>query len=193
MKAAARFFGKTALREIRYDDILAHIPELRDAAGDRALLRALHFFNENKRVDSMKAALKKTESGGGAAFQEYLQLVNESGDSSWELLQNVYSSRNPAAQGIPLALALSREFFHSLPPGEGKLPGACRVHGGGFAGTIQVYVPQEHLDAYTVFMERSFKTGAVTPLRIRPTGTAEIVFQNKSKDAVSKTEVLEQP
>jgi galactokinase len=177
MKAVARFFGKNSLREICRDDVLANITELRRAAGDRALLRALHFFNENKRVDSMKAALEKISAGGGAAaFQEYLKLVNESGDSSWELLQNVYSPKTPAAQGISLALALTREFFQSVPEMETQMPGACRVHGGGFAGTIQVYIPERYLEPYRERMEKVFNSGALTVLRIRPAGTAEICF-----------------
>ncbi|MDR1099441.1 MAG: galactokinase [Treponema sp.] len=176
MNAVARFFGKSVLREISPADILARIPELREAAGDRALLRALHFFSENKRVDAMKAALEKMRAGNAAAFQDYLQLVNESGDSSWELLQNVYSPKNPAAQGLSLALALSRDFFRSLAGREEQRPGACRVHGGGFAGTIQAYVLTAHLAAYRERMENVFKGGAVTVLKIRPAGTAELYF-----------------
>jgi galactokinase len=177
MNAVARFFGKTTLREISCKDLLENITDLRKAAGDRALLRSLHFFNENKRVDLMKGALEKINAGdGGPAFQEFLRLVNESGDSSWELLQNVYSPKNTAEQGISLALSLTREFFNSIPEAGGKLPGACRVHGGGFAGTIQVYILRDYVDAYKDLMEGVFKSGAVTALRIRPTGCAELFF-----------------
>jgi galactokinase len=177
MRAAARFFGKTTLSEIGAEEVLNNIAQLREAAGDRAVLRALHFFNENKRVDSMKAALEKIKNQGGeSSFQDYLKLVNESGDSSWELLQNVYSPKNPAEQGVSLALALTREFFHSLPKRDGKMPGACRIHGGGFAGTIQVYLLEDQLEAYRVLMEGVFKSGAVTELRIRPIGAAELCF-----------------
>jgi galactokinase len=177
MQAAARFFGKNTLSEICADDIRENITELREAAGDRALLRALHFFNENQRVDSMKAALEKAKNCGGESFfQDYLRLVNESGDSSWELLQNVYSTKNPAEQGIPLALALTREFFRTLPEREKQAPGACRVHGGGFAGTIQVYIREDYFENYRKQMERVFKDGAVTVLKIRPAGAAELCF-----------------
>jgi galactokinase len=177
MKDVARFFGKNTLHEISRDEVLANIRELRKAAGDRAPLRALHFFNENKRVDLMKGALEKIPAkDGAAAFQEYLKLVNESGDSSWELLQNVYSPKNPAVQGIPLALALTRDFFQSISGRETRMPGACRVHGGGFAGTIQVYILEQYLEAYRERMEEVFHSGAVTVLRIRPAGTAEICF-----------------
>jgi galactokinase len=176
MNAAARFFGKNVLREISSGDLLAHIPELREAAGDRALLRALHFFHENRRVDSMRAALENIQAGKTAAFRDYLNLVYESGDSSWKLLQNIYSPKNPATQDLSLALALSGEFFSSLAARENRMPGACRVHGGGFAGTIQAYVLTDHLAAYRELMEGVFKSGAVTTLNIRPTGTAELCF-----------------
>jgi galactokinase len=177
MKAAAGFFGKNTLSEIRAGDLQKNITKLREAAGDRALLRALHFFNENTRVDSMKAALEKANVPGGESFfQDFLRLVNESGDSSWELLQNVYSAKNPAEQGIPLALALTREFFKTLPKRDKQLPGACRVHGGGFAGTIQAYIQKDYLEAYRERMEEVFKNGAVTVLKIRPAGAAELCF-----------------
>jgi galactokinase len=180
MGAAARFFGKSALREITRADVLAHVVELRKAAGDRGILRALHFFNENKRVDAMKAALEKMGTPGGEpAFQDYLKLVNESGASSWELLQNVYAPADPGEQGVSLALALTREFFDSRGPEGGKLPGACRVHGGGFAGTIQVYLREDCFEAYREFVEKVFGSGALTALRIRRTGTAEL-FSSQS-------------
>jgi galactokinase len=176
MGAAARFFGKTVLREITRADVLAHAGELRKAAGDRAVLRALHFFNENRRVDSMTAALEKAGAPGGeAAFQDFLRLVNESGASSWQLLQNVYAPANPGEQGISLALALTGEFFGSLGEG-GRLPGACLVHGGGFAGTVQVYLREDCFDAYRELADGVFGKGALTALRIRPTGTAELFF-----------------
>jgi galactokinase len=176
MGAAARFFGKTALREITRADVLAHAGELRKAAGDRAILRALHFFNENRRVDDMTAALEKAGTPGGeGAFQDFLRLVNESGASSWQLLQNVYAPANPGEQGISLALALTGEFFDALGEG-GRMPGACRVHGGGFAGTIQVYLREDCFDAYGELADGVFGKGALTALRIRPTGTGELFF-----------------
>jgi galactokinase len=100
-----------------------------------------------------------------------LNLVNESGDSSWELLQNIYSPRNPSEQALSLALALTREFFYKH-----GVCGACRVHGGGFAGTIQAYVPVNVFENYRKQMETVFGTGAVTELLIRPIGATEIVF-----------------
>jgi galactokinase len=178
MQSVARFFGKTVLRETDRDEVLSRGRELRQALGDRALLRSLHFFEENRRVDAMEAALKVMETAGGnakgRALQEYLDLVNESGHSSWELLQNIYSPQNVREQGISLALALTRDFLKTGGPGSAK--GACRVHGGGFAGTIQVYIPLDMLAAYRTAIEGIFGAGAVTELRIRPIGAAEPEF-----------------
>ena len=177
MKAAAAFFGKDTLSELDRETVLAGAAALRRACGDRGLLRALHFFDENRRVDAMTAALKKLDApssaagaAGGSAFFEYLDLVNESGDSSWELLQNVYPPKDPAAQGLCVALALSRDHFRKR-----GLRGACRVHGGGFAGTIQAYMPLDALEAYRRDMEAVFGEGAVTALRIRPLGAVELL------------------
>jgi len=178
MKAAAAFFGKSVLRELEKDAVLARAAELRKSLGDRVLLRCLHFFDENARVDAMTAALTEMESAASAAAKHqalfsYLELVNESGDSSWQLLQNVCRAsrpvNSPETQGIAAALALTKDFFKKQ-----KLRGACRVHGGGFAGTIQVYVPIDAMAAYRAFVETVFGSGSVTPLRIRPHGAVEL-------------------
>jgi galactokinase len=176
MKAVASFFGKATLRELEKETILSHAAEVRKKLGDRALLRSIHFFNENVRVEVMSAALTEMDKTTNIItkqniFNTFLDLTNESGDSSWELLQNVYSPAYPESQGITAALALTRDFFRSK-----NIRGACRVHGGGFAGTIQAYIPLEALDSYRFNMEAVFGTGAVTPLRIRPVGTVELDF-----------------
>jgi galactokinase len=175
MRSVAAFFGKSVLGELDRQTVLAAAADLRKAAGDRALLRAIHFFDENRRVDEMASALAEMDKSGGGekqrALNRYLDLVNESGDSSWELLQNLYSPRSPAAQGLCVALALSRDFFRRQ-----KLPGACRVHGGGFAGTIQVYLPLDALAVYCPHIEAVFGPGSVTVLRIRPAGSVELRF-----------------
>jgi galactokinase len=177
MKGVASFLGKPVLGELEKEIVLAHVADIRKNFGDRALLRSLHFFDENARVDTMTAVLTEMDKAAGAAEKQkafisrYLDLVNESGDSSWELLQNVYSPRRPEAQGISVALALSRDFFRKQ-----KLPGACRVHGGGFAGTIQSYIPLDALDAYRMRIEPVFGAGSVTILRIRPRGAVELIF-----------------
>jgi len=170
MNAVARFFGKSFLREIELSQLLANAGELRKTAGDRALLRAIHFCNENRRA----LAMAETKHMG-----RFLELVNESGDSSWELLQNLYSPGDPCQQGLPLALAVTREFFreHGL---AAPTAAACRVHGGGFAGTIQAYVPAASLNGYRERMEALFGSGAVTELRIRPVGVVELL-KNREK------------
>jgi galactokinase len=181
MKSVARFFGKTVLREVAFDDVIFHGNEIREKCGDRALLRAMHYFNENRRVEAMGALLGKisrapSTSHGKAARDtgRFLELVNESGDSSWELLQNIYSENKTGEQGLSLALALTRDFLQRYAKNDKTHPGACRVHGGGFAGTIQAYIPKDAMDGYTRLMERYFGAGSVTALRIRPTGAARL-------------------
>ncbi|MDR0495436.1 MAG: galactokinase [Treponema sp.] len=176
MNAVARYFGKSFLRETDYSQVLAHAGELRKSVGDRALLRAIHFFNENRRVTAMAGLLQKlekaaTDSEKQGFMGQFLDLVNESGDSSWELLQNLYSPRNFHEQGLSLALAVSREFFR-----EQGMKAACRVHGGGFAGTVQAYIPVDGFKLYCGRMEALFGPGAVTVLRIRQAGAVEIML-----------------
>ncbi|MDR1400410.1 MAG: galactokinase [Treponema sp.] len=184
MKALAQHFGKDVLREVDRAIFISHIAELRAKLGDRAVLRALHFYNENERVDDMRALLEEAAKvqaqpapsnilaeTRAVIEQRYFELVLRSGTSSWELLQNVYSPKNPREQGVSLALALTQEFLD-----KSKHRGAYRVHGGGFAGTIQAYIPLEALDAYRQSMEAVFGVDALTVLRIRPVGVVELVF-----------------
>ncbi|MDR3148202.1 MAG: galactokinase [Treponema sp.] len=166
MRAVAGLFGNEVLRELSLEQVLDRAAAIRQAAGDRALLRAIHFFNENRRVDAMLAALESNDIGG------FLDLVNRSGNSSSQLLQNIYSPRQPAEQGISTALALTQNFIETEAGGTG----ACRVHGGGFAGAIQAYMPLDRMAAYRRRMEAVFGNGAVTELRIRPVGAAELRF-----------------
>jgi galactokinase len=173
MKAVAAHFGKKHLRELSLETLLPTIQELRAKVGDRAILRAIHFFNENDRVDAILAALEKLDAANSATekksvLQEYFDIVNASGNSSWELLQNVYSPKRASEQGIPLALALTQNFLQT--------EGACRVHGGGFAGTIQAYIPASRMNEYKTLMENVFGKNSVTVLRIRPVGAAELIF-----------------
>ena len=172
MKAVAAFFGKSVLRELDKESVLSRAVEIRKALGDRALLRAIHFFNENERVDKMTSVLLEMENALTDAEKEklfncYLKLVNESGDSSWKILQNVYSPHNPEQQGITTALALTKDFFYEQNIFGTNKVCACRVHGGGFAGTIQVYLPLGAIDAYRVFIEKVFGEGAVRELRVK--------------------------
>jgi len=177
MKATAAFFGKSVLRELEKETILSNAAEIRKKLGDRALLRSIHFFDENERVDTMTSILIKMDSMASVKEKQeelfkYMDLVNESGDSSWELLQNVYSSNSPENQGITTALALTKDFFRRQ-----KLRGACRVHGGGFAGTIQAYIPADAINAYRTCIEKVFGLDSVTPLQIRPKGAIELIFK----------------
>jgi len=167
MNAVARYFGKYFLREIDLSQLLAHAGELRKTAGDRALLRAIHFCNENRRALAMAELLQQPDRA--EVMGRFLELVNESGDSSWELLQNLYSPQDPRQQGLPLALAVSKEFFR-----EQGIKAACRVHGGGFAGTVQAYIPVDALEGYRSRIEGIFGPGALTVLRIRPVGAVEL-------------------
>jgi galactokinase len=158
MKAVAQAIGQPWLRKITWEALLDNLPLLRQRCGDRAILRAIHFLEENERVGAQAAAL---ESGN---FQQFLSLVRESGASSLRWLQNGHPPDHPREQGIPLALALSERFIATI--GEG----ACRVHGGGFAGTILAFLPANTIEAYTLLMEKAFGKNAVTPLHIRSQG-----------------------
>lgn len=174
MKAVAKLLGKQVLRELDKDAVLSEAVHIRKKLGDRALLRALHFFAENDRVEAMLTALEAVHTAFSPEekkehIRRYLQLVDESGNSSWELLQNVFSPRIPEEQGVSLALALTRDFLKGS-------PGVCRVHGGGFAGTIQAYIPLEAVKDYRKYMAGIFGEQAVTVLKIRSIGASELHF-----------------
>ena len=161
MRSVAEFFGKPVLRGISESDILARATELRAKVGDRAILRALHFVRENDRVEAVRDAVK---SGDTNAFCE---VILASGRSSFEYLQNVYTTLNVGEQGLSLALAITEGYLS----GKGC---AWRVHGGGFAGTIQVFVRNEYLDGYVALINSVFGDGAAMPLNIRPLGAAKL-------------------
>ncbi len=162
MKSVAAFFGKKVCREISYGAVCSAARDLRPTVGDRAILRALHFIAENNRVALQVKALEKDD------FAGFLDLVNESGDSSCRWLQNCYSAGNPSEQGLSLALALTKKYLDKI------RQGACRVHGGGFAGTIQVFLPEKDLKGYTHLMSRVFSETCVRALSIRPYGTLHL-------------------
>jgi len=162
MQAVAVQLGKKFCREITRDKVLENIQRLRANVGDRAVLRALHFLDENERVDRQVAAL---QTGDFAAF---LRGVNASGNSSIRWLQNCFTPQNVSEQGVTLALALTENFLNGI--GEG----ACRVHGGGFAGTIQVFLPNRNVDDYTKLMEGIFERECVRVLSIRAMGALQM-------------------
>ena len=156
MGAVAAYFGKTVLREVPEAEFRAALPALREKCGDRAVLRCLHFYDDDRRAVQEAQALEAGD------FDRFLALVNASGLSSALHLQNTWSPADPRQQAIPLALALARELL------EGS--GAARVHGGGFAGTIQAFVPNERLTAFQSGMEALFGPGRCHILHIRPQG-----------------------
>lgn len=160
MKAVAGVFGKPCLRELTREEIVENIPALREKAGDRAVLRALHFFDENERVDELAEALKAGDFGG------FLSVINRSGESSYKYLQNVYSSAHPGEQGVSLAIYLAKSIL--------KGEGAARVHGGGFAGTVQAFVPNKSLKSFVEGIEKVFGEGSCHVLNIRPFGGIEV-------------------
>ncbi len=159
-KKVAEFFGKSYLREVTEEEFFANIAKLRPVCGDRAILRAMHFFSDNKTAQLEKIALTNDN------FDEFLRLVKFSGDSSFKYLQNVYASSAPAEQGLSLALALAEKVLGSK--------GACRVHGGGFAGTIQAFVPFELKGKFKSVMQSVFGDASFYELGIRPIGGTEI-------------------
>ena len=162
MKKVAAFFGKEYLREVDEEDFYRSLPELVKAPdiSDRAILRSVHFFSDDKRVEEEAEALEEGDIAG------FLKFVNASGRSSETLLQNLYCNAVPEEQKIPLALMLSRRVL-------GK-EGACRVHGGGFAGTIQAFVPKSKVAEYKETLEAVFGEEACHILRIRQAGGIRI-------------------
>ena len=164
MKAVAAHFGKTCLREVDEEQLIPAIPALREKCGDRAILRALHFFNENRRVASQLECLEQGDLPG------YFSDVIASGRSSFCYLQNVYTTVNVAEQGLSLALCLAESYLSAL-----DLPTAYRVHGGGFAGTIQAYVPRDSVAGFKALMDATFGDSACAVLHIRPEGAIKLI------------------
>lgn len=161
MKSVAKYYGKDVLRQLDFDTLMSDVKGLREAVGDRAILRAIHFFNENERVEIQKNALKN---GDTDTFFEY---VLRSGRSSYMYLQNVFTTKNVAEQGLSLALAITDNVMF------GKR-GAFRVHGGGFAGTIQAFVPNDTVNEYKGAIDAVFGDGACHILRIRKYGAIKV-------------------
>ncbi len=160
MKSVAVALGRNTLGDVSVGQLIEKAGVLREACGDRAFLRALHFAHENARVEYMADAIRSND------FARVLEIANESGNSSWEYLQNMHAPGTPRAQSLEVALALTREFLGA--------DGACRVHGGGFAGTIQAYVPDSRMAAYRTYMEFVFGPNSVIPLSVRPYGVTRI-------------------
>lgn len=158
MKKVAEFFGKEVCAQITEEDVIGHLAEVREYAGDRSVLRALHFFEENKRVEAEVRALKENR------FDDFLENITASGNSSWKWLQNCFTNSNYQEQGITIALALTELFIAE------KQRGACRVHGGGFAGVIMAMLPNDLVDEYVEYMETAIGEGNAYRMSIRPYG-----------------------
>ncbi len=160
MKSVAKFFGKNELRDISKEMLWENIAEVRNACGDRAVSRAFHFFDENDRADREAEALRKGDLEG------FLKVVSESGNSSFKYLQNIFAVTAPREQGVVLGLYTAENIL--------KGRGACRVHGGGFAGTIQAFVPNDLLNEFIEKMEHLFGKGSCYDLYIRPVGGTRV-------------------
>lgn len=160
MKAVAAYFGKDVLREVDPEDFYKNIPAIREKTGDRAIVRAIHFYNDNERVTYQVKALEEGD------FDEFKRLIKESGDSSFKYLQNVYATSDVNNQGLSIGLAMSERML--------KDKGAVRVHGGGFAGTIQAFVPNDLVEKYKNGMDTLFGEGSCHVLKVRKYGGMKV-------------------
>lgn len=168
MKLVAAALGYRVCRELTLEMVMQRMGALRERVGDRSLLRAYHFLKENERVLKQVQALENND------FYRFLQLIQESGDSSAKWLQNSFTCKAPQEQGVSLAQALTEQFVQTL--GEG----AFRIHGGGFAGTIQVFIPQTAVADYRSLISPVFGPDAVKVLNIRQYGTLDLLHVNQS-------------
>lgn len=160
MKKVAAYFGKQLLREVDAAEFFSKIAEVRAEAGDRAVLRAIHFFAENQRARDEADALSE------GRFADFLELVKESGNSSFKYLQNVYTNKNVHEQGVSVGLAVSESILAGH--------GVCRVHGGGFAGTIQAFVENGFVEEYRKTLDQVFGEGSCHVLKVRPFGGIKV-------------------
>jgi len=161
MKKVAGFFNQDVLRKVDQEEFYRQIPQIREQFGDRAVLRAMHFFAEDERVQAQVKALEAGE------FENFKSLLIESGDSSYKYLQNVYTSQDVHNQSVSIGLAVSDRVL------KGK--GAWRVHGGGFAGTIQAFVPNDLVDKYKKNLEHVFGEGSCLVLKVRKYGGIKVL------------------
>jgi len=158
------FFGATALRDVSDRDFYAAIPVLRRVCGDRAVLRAMHIFDENCRVLKAKNALLEND------FESFLALLNESGNSSYTMLQNVIAEGHDSAQAMAFTICYAKKILNGR--------GAVRVHGGGFAGTVLAIVPNDLLNDFCAEMDRVLSPGACKPLTVRKRGVYELHLED---------------
>lgn len=164
MKSVASFFGKKVLRQVDEADFYKNISNIRKFAGDRAVLRAAHYFADTKRAVAQSEALK------AGNWHEFLKISNESGHSSFEYLQNIYVTSHPHIQNVSVTLLICEQLL--------KGRGSCRVHGGGFAGTVQAFVPLDMLEYFKENIESSIGAGSCHILSIRPYGGVDVLNLN---------------
>lgn len=161
MILAANYMGKDVLREVNEEEFVKAIPMIRAKYGDRVVLRALHFFREERNVDSAALALKASD------INEFFRAIRNSGDSSFEFLQNVYSNKDIQCQDLSVAIAVTNEYIIDS--------GVCRVHGGGFAGTIQAFMKDELVSEYQKRMYNIFDKGVCYCLKVRKYGGVKVM------------------
>ena len=161
MKAIATYFGKEVLRDVDEKEFFAAIPALREKLGDRPVLRAMHFFGDNARVAAQVASLRE------GRFEDFLNMIKASGDSSFKYLQNVYTNRDVQNQAVSIALAVSENVLGNH--------GVCRVHGGGFAGTIQAFVKNDFVEEYRKALDAVFGEGSCHVLKVRKYGGMKVI------------------
>ena len=161
MKKVAAFFHKEVLRDVDSEEFYKHLPEVRQAVNDRAVLRTMHLFEENKRVQKIVKALNQKD------FETFKQVIQASGESSFKYLQNIYSNHDVAHQAVSIALGLSESIL--------KGHGVCRVHGGGFAGTIQAFVEDDYVDTYKQEIEKYFGQDSCHVLKVRKYGGIKVL------------------
>lgn len=170
MKSVAAYFGKDVLNDISEEEVIAAISELRKKLGDRPVLRALHYYEENKRVVNEATALKNND------FEAFLKNVKASGDSSYKFLQNVYTTHDVLHQNVSIALCMSEKLLNTNDESESSTKnGVSRVHGGGFAGTIQAFVRNEKVSEYRDALDNIFGEGACAVLKIRKYGGIRVI------------------
>lgn len=161
MKEVAALFGKQFLRDVDVNEFFGKISEVREKTNDRAVLRAIHFFEENERVVHLVAALNNKD------FDSFKREITNSGNSSYKYLQNVFSTKDVKNQSVSIALAMSEHILQNH--------GVCRVHGGGFAGTIQAFVENGYVDTYKAEIEKVFGKDSCHVLKIRKYGGVKVV------------------
>lgn len=166
MHQVAAYFDKDVLREVPEPLFYQNIPQVREAVGDRPVLRAMHFYADDRRAQAEASALRR------GYFEKFKRLIRESGNSSFMYLQNIYSASSWDKQAVSVTLGLIDHFASHLPEKDAL---AWRVHGGGFAGTVQAFVPQKYIESFVTAMDAWLGEGSCRVLRVRPAGGTQML------------------